>query len=189
MRKKIIIFLLLGSLLGVIWFIVRETNRIQSIAMNVWTEDQAADCAVVLTGGPNRLNEGLDLLAQGRVKKLIVAGVNPGSRFEEIFPKAYYYGSISKEDIILERRSQTTFGNAEQSLSIVEALNCRDILLVTSYVHMYRSLRTFKASYPREIHITPRATIGGNYPETRINILSESIKSLFYSIWAYEERR
>ncbi len=188
-RKRILIVATFGFFLIMLWFVLREANRIQSQDLNSWTEDVKADCAVVLTGGPNRLNEGMDLLAQGQVKKLIVSGVHPKSGFEQIFPNAYYYGTVEKDDVVLERRSESTFGNAEQSLSIGEALNCRNIILVTSYLHMYRSLKTFKASFPAEIEIYPRATIGMGYPPTRMNLFSESVKSLFYSIWAYDTRR
>ena len=65
-RKRILIVATFGFFLIMLWFVLREANRIQSQDLNSWTEDVKADCAVVLTGGPNRLNEGMDLLAQAR---------------------------------------------------------------------------------------------------------------------------
>jgi uncharacterized SAM-binding protein YcdF (DUF218 family) len=150
-----------------------------------WFKDQKGDCAVVLTGGPSRVREGFDLLTQGRVRKLIISGVFPGAELREIFPEWPFYGPISEEDVVLEKRSGTTFGNARQSLPLVEALKCRNVILVTSRLHMYRSERIFRSVFPPEIHIEPRAIIAGKYRPSWLDLGMETLKSLFYSIWAY----
>lgn len=168
------------------WWML-EMKDIAAQPINSWTETPQAECAIVLTGGPNRINEGMDLLYQGLIKKLIVSGVNPDSHLEEIYPNIVFYGSIEKENIILEKNSKTTYGNAQQSLPLVEALNCHDILLITSRLHMYRAYKTFRAHFPASINIYARATIG---KETKANgaayqLTMESLKSMFYSLWAY----
>ena len=94
----------------------------RSYDATAWTEDHSGDCAVVLTGGPNRAREGLDLLAQKNVKKLIITGTNPSSDIDLIFPEWPYYGDLRESDVILEKHSQTTYGNAQQAQAIVEAL-------------------------------------------------------------------
>src|SRR5688572_21728106 len=86
-----------------------------------WTDEIHADCAVVLTGGPGRVKEGVDLLYRGAVKKLIVSGVHPKVVWREILPQAVFYGGLKEEDVVLEKRSTTTYGNAIQSLPLVEA--------------------------------------------------------------------
>lgn len=167
------------------WALYREGVRIHKTPINSWNEDQSADCAIVLTGGSNRVREGLDLLAQRQVRKLIISGVFEGANLEEIFPLLPYYGTVSARDVILEKNSRTTFGNAQQSLALVEALKCRDVILVTSYLHMRRAMRTFSATFPQEIVIYPRATIGSGHPAGFGEILVEAMKSVFYSLWAY----
>ncbi|MEZ4871113.1 MAG: hypothetical protein R2827_02480 [Bdellovibrionales bacterium] len=52
---------------GLVIFI-NEQRRILSQPATAWLEDQSADCAIVLTGGPFRIREGMDLLSQGKVK-------------------------------------------------------------------------------------------------------------------------
>lgn len=150
-----------------------------------WDEDVSADCAVVVTGGPARIQEGFDLLARHAVQKLIVSGVHPHAELREIFPKIAYYGEIRDQDVVLEKRSQTTFGNAQQTLPLVEALRCRDMVLITSRTHMYRTMRTFQAEFPPEFPIIPRAVVSGSIEPSMQNVLLESLKSLFYSFWAY----
>lgn len=150
-----------------------------------WTHSQSADCAVVLTGGAGRVREGFDLLSNQVVKKLIVSGVNPNSRLREIMPAWSFYGNIKEEDVVLEKRSETTYGNAQQSLSIVEALRCRDVILVTSRLHMHRSFKTFRGSYPENIEIFKHAVVSGRYEVGVWEASFEALKSLFYSLWAY----
>jgi uncharacterized SAM-binding protein YcdF (DUF218 family) len=162
-----------------------EMKSIASQPISAWTEQPQADCAVVLTGGPNRVNEGIDLLYQGVVKKLIISGVNPDSHLEEIYPNIVFYGNIRVEDIILEKNSKTTYGNAQQTLPLIEALNCHDLILVTSRQHMFRALKTFRSHYPANINIYPRATVGKEYRMSWYQLALESLKSLFYSTWAY----
>jgi uncharacterized SAM-binding protein YcdF (DUF218 family) len=138
-----------------------------------------------LTGGPGRVRDGFDLLAQGRVKKLIISGVFPQAELRDIFPQRPFYGAIAEEDIVLEKRSSTTYGNAQQSLPLVQALQCKEVLLVTSNLHMYRSFKIFKAVFPDEIQVHPRAVVAGRYEPDFFDVAAETIKTLFYSLWAY----
>lgn len=163
----------------------REMRLIRSQPPTSWTEDAAADCAVVLTGGLNRIREGIDLLSRRVVKKLIVSGVHPLADFKSIFPLWPYYGVIRDQDVILERRSLTTFGNAIQTLPLAEALRCRDIVLITGRTHMRRALKTFRAEFPIGFVIQPRAVPGSTTEQSRTEVAMEAAKSLFYSTWAY----
>jgi uncharacterized SAM-binding protein YcdF (DUF218 family) len=163
----------------------RERQNILAQKPTEWTEPAHADCAVVLTGGPARIRAGFDLLSQNRVRKLIISGVYPGAVLREIFPQLPFYGPISEDDIILEKRSSTTYGNAQQSLPLIEALHCKSVVLVTSRLHMYRSFRLFRSVLPPEIRITPRAVVANRLEPNPIEIFIETVKSLFYSLFAY----
>lgn len=162
-----------------------EYKKVQGEVVQSWQKTPTADCAVVLTGGPGRVREGFDLLVNQNVKKLVISGVYSNARMREIMPVWSFYGSLNENDVVLDRRSETTFGNAQQSLPIVEALKCRDILLVTSRLHMYRAYRTFRATYPENIYIQKHAIIGGRYEASVLETGFEAVKSLFYSFWAY----
>lgn len=174
-----------GLLVFSVWTFFAEVQTISSYAPTSWTEDHAADCAVVLTGGPGRVREGFDLLAQGNVRKLIISGVHPGAGLREIFPEWPFYGNLNKEDVILERRSLTTYGNAQQSLVFVEALQCRDLVLITSNLHMHRASHVFASVFPKDFTIYQRSIIGRQLDPTWWELMVEAMKSLFYSIWAY----
>lgn len=162
-----------------------EYQKVQKETVQSWLKTPTADCAVVLTGGAGRVREGFDLLANQNVKKLIISGVYSNARLREIMPVWSFYGNLTENDVVLDRRSETTYGNAQQSLPIVEALKCRDILLVTSRLHMYRSYQTFRATFPENIYIQKHAIIGGRYEASVWETNFEALKSLFYSLWAY----
>lgn len=165
--------------------IYRESQRVGSYSIHSWNEDQGADCAVVLTGGGGRIQEGFVLLSHQSIRKLIISGVYSKSELREIFPQWPFYGGLSKDDVILEKRSGTTYGNARQSLPLVRALNCRDMILITSNLHMYRSMRIFKKVFPTDLPIYPRAVVSGRVFPGFWEKYLEVLKSLFYSLWAY----
>ncbi len=114
-----------------------------------------ADCGVVLTGGAGRIREGISLLSHGQIHKLIISGVHQHSTLADMFPEILFYPEIKLENVILERRSNSTAGNAQSSLPIVEALGCQSILLITSDYHMYRALKTFNQIFPGAVKIIP----------------------------------
>jgi len=167
------------------WAFVREIQHISAEPISSWIEDSSADCAVVLTGGPNRIREGIDLLTRHSVQKLIISGVHPQAGWRDILPLWPFYGEVHDSDVILERRSRTTFGNAQQTLPLVEALRCRDLILITSRTHIRRALKTFRAEFPQGYPIVPRAVIAGSVEPSWAEVSVEAIKSLFYSLWAY----
>ncbi len=162
-----------------------EYKNVQSEPVSSWKTTAQADCAVVLTGGSGRVREGFDLLANQNIKKLIISGVFPNAQLREIMPTWTFYGNIKEDDVILERRSETTYGNGQQSLAVVEALRCRDVILVTSRLHMYRSYRTFRSIFPSHIPIYKQAVISLRYKSSFFEVLNEAFKSLFYSTWIY----
>lgn len=166
------------------WYL-REAKTINNQPVTAWLEDHRGDCAVVLTGGPGRVREGFDLLAQGQVHKLIISGVHPKATLREIFPQWPYYSNVRAEDVVLERRSATTYGNAQQTLPLVEAIRCRSLVLITSHLHMRRAYKTFRRVFPPEMTILPRAVSSGSVPAPAYDLGVETVKSLFYSLWAY----
>jgi uncharacterized SAM-binding protein YcdF (DUF218 family) len=173
----------LAIVLGV-WF-VTTVRGLRELTISAWEKDVTADCAVLLTGGRNRVRKGFDLLARGSVKKLIISGVDPRATLREIFPQWPYYGPLNEKDVVLEKHSRTTWGNAQQSLVLVEALYCRDIVLVTSYIHMPRAKKTFKSVFPESIPIYEYGVTTSFGVATWTELTFESIKAMFYAIWAY----
>ena len=156
--------------------------------------DTYADCAVVLTGGQGRIREGISLLSHQRVKKLIISGVHQRSTLSDMFPEMLFYPEVKLDDVILERRSSSTAGNAQQSLLITDALKCRSVLLVTSDYHMYRAMKTFRLAFPSNIEIYPHVVPSANLLKRNLSswdmrfwgtVFVEWVKYHFYSLFVF----
>lgn len=188
-RRRLLVLVVLGAValtsLGLALSYYRYFKLIKNFPVTAWNEDHRADCAVALTGGPNRITDAFELLYLKRVKKVIVAGVNPLTELRDIFPQRYFYGGIDEDDIILEKRSLTTYGNAQQVLPLLEALNCKDFILITSHLHMLRAYKTFRSHIPEEIPIYQRSTIGKRYRPHWSQVSAEAMKTVFYSLWFF----
>ena len=140
---------------------------------------EAADCGVVLTGSAGRIREAFEILEQKKIKKLIIAGVFKETNLNQIFPHLPFYTHVSEDDVILEKKSESTYGNAIQSLALVKALKCRNILLITSQWHMFRSQRIFRQVYPSSVGIV-KMTVSNKKDFNVFDKLLETIKSSFY---------
>lgn len=185
MRRRVIFYFSVLLFFFFTFLFYFEFLMVTSIRSTVWTVTHEAECGIVLTGGPGRIREGMDLLANRNIKKLIISGVNPNSEIKEIFPQWVFYPEVDEKDVVLEKRSETTFGNATQSLPLAEILGCQDVLLITSALHMYRSKRTFYKVFPKMIDIKTHALARFSESDSLLDRLQETLKSLFYSLWAY----
>lgn len=173
---------------GLIWFLLKAQATfevVRSSEPSSWTEDQKAGCGIVLTGGRGRVREGFDLLYRHQIRKLIISGVHPQATVYELLPVWPYYGGLREADVILEKRSQTTYGNAQQSLPLVEALQCHDVILITSNLHMARAFKTFRSAFPAEIEIKSHSVVATRLRPSFMDTAMEVSKYLFYSLWAF----
>ena len=128
-----------------------------------------------------RIREAFEVLAQKKIQKLIIAGVYKETQLLEIFPHLPFYSEISENDITLEKKSENTYGNAVQSLALVKTLKCRDVLLITSQLHMFRAYRIFYQIYPHTI-ILKKMSVPNRKDFPFSDYLLETIKSSFYKL-------
>ena len=182
-------FVFIGFCLVVVFlfsfFFLLELRRVSAQTITAWDEDYKADCAVVLTGGAGRIREGFDILSRGAIRKLIISGVHSKAVLDEIFPQWPFYGNLNKKDVILEKLSTTTYGNGKQTRKWVQKLRCQDLLLITSHLHMYRANRVFRKIFPDNYPIHIVAVAPQSSRVSAESYVTETFKSLFYSLWAY----
>lgn len=181
-KYRHLIFIIIAVLLVVFAFEQEKRKVLSTSASPLLDFLPITDCGVVLTGSPGRLREAFEVLGQKKIRRLIVSGVYKDTRLHEIFPHLPFYPEIDPESIILEKISGSTYGNAVQSLLVAEALKCKSVLLMTSQLHMYRALRTFKSRFPQALPITPYAIVNPVKEATAFDIYFETLKSLFYPV-------
>lgn len=150
-RKKIALsFLFIFSIWagGLIWFYSQVPQTKKDFSNN------SAYAVVILTGGNNRLEYGLDLLANNAAEIAFISGVGKNVSIDDILRQApvNIRKKISPEQIILGHQAENTIGNAQEvkewlkdSTANIEKIK---IILVTSNYHIPRSLLEFSSLMP-----------------------------------------
>jgi uncharacterized SAM-binding protein YcdF (DUF218 family) len=132
-------------LAGLVWFA-------DSIPDQVADPETVTDAIVVLTGGSQRLNSGLELLAAGKAKKLFVSGVHQGVELAELLRVQHHPEDWITCCITLGHAADNTLGNALETAAWMKQEKFRSLRLVTAGYHMRRSLLEFRRAMP-EIQI------------------------------------
>lgn len=115
------------------------------------------DAIVVLTGGSERIRGGLDLLREGKGRKLFISGVGQQVDLDELLrmsgsePPATNLASCC---VALGHDADNTFGNAQESARWIRSQGFHSLRLVTAWYHMPRGLLEFERAMP-DIDIVP----------------------------------
>lgn len=124
---------------------------------------EATDAIVVLTGGSERVRTGLELLKQGRGKKLFISGVHPGLTLERVLGNFEIDPALRQCCIVLGHAAESTEGNAEETQTWFALEQFHSLRLVTANYHMPRSLLLFQKFLPGTViiphPITPESVI------------------------------
>ncbi len=98
------------------------------------------DGIVALTGAAFRINDALELLAGGRGRRLLITGVNPGTRSQEIARLTPEYQRWFSCCVDLDRSATNTIGNAIETRRWATDQGFRSLIVVTSNFHMPRAI-------------------------------------------------
>ena len=99
-----------------------------------------ADGIVVLTGGPERIETGLRLLAEERAPRLLVSGVGHGVELPELLRRAGADAPPLAGRVTLGRMATTTHTNATETGAWVRAQGIHGLIVVTADFHMPRAV-------------------------------------------------
>jgi uncharacterized SAM-binding protein YcdF (DUF218 family) len=144
-----------------------------------------ADGIVVLTGAAFRINDALELLAQGHGKRLLISGVNPATRAQEISHLMPEHQRLFSCCVDLDRSAVNTIGNAVETRRWMMSRGFQSLIVVTSNFHMPRALAELAHQLPGAT-LVPYAVISDrvrveswwNNPSTAKLLLSEYLKYL-----------
>jgi len=107
-----------------------------------------ADGIVVLTGGQSRIDTGMDLLKAGKAKRLLISGVNPIARVDDLRLATGSDRALFNCCVDIDRVALNTVGNAQESAKWVSANTYGSIIVVTNNYHMPRSLLEMRRILP-----------------------------------------
>lgn len=102
--------------------------------------DVQADAIVTLTGGSQRIDDALQLLAQGRGRRMLISGVNEHTTREELSRLNPGQGELFACCIDLDYGARNTIGNAIQTRRWARNNGFQTLVIVTSNYHMPRTL-------------------------------------------------
>jgi uncharacterized SAM-binding protein YcdF (DUF218 family) len=102
-------------------------------------DERATDAIVVLTGGPKRIERGLDLLAAGKAKRMLVSGVGVAVRPVDLAAQYPANAPLFACCIDLGREAVDTRSNADEVATWVKRRHFRTVRLVTTDWHMPRA--------------------------------------------------
>ncbi|SEM94452.1 DUF218 domain-containing protein [Sphingomonas gellani] len=109
-------------------------------------EGTTTDGIVVPTGGAGRIDRGLALLRTHQGKRMLVSGVGPGVRPEDLARTSRVDPALFRCCVDLGARAVDTRSNAKETVAWVRAHGYRTVRLVTSDWHVARARMELSAA-------------------------------------------
>ena len=126
--------------------------------------DRKADGIVVLTGGSSRLSDGMELLAAGYGKRLLISGVHKTSAASDISRSLTENRSFLSCCVDLDRSAVNTRSNAAETRRWARERGFKSLIVVTSNYHMPRAIVELSHAMP-DIELIPYPVIGDRWRE------------------------
>ena len=151
-RHAIRLFLAAGAGLAVVWlvgfgwFLHLATRDNQLIG--------PVDAIVVLTGGPDRVDVALHLLAGGAANRLLVSGAGDRTDLAVLAHRAGIDPAPMEQQITLGHAAHSTRGNALETAAWSREQGIGSLLVVTAWFHMPRALIELHRALP-EVAVHP----------------------------------
>ena len=133
--------ILLAIALGFLWFLPQ-------VAPSEIALDGNADGIVVLTGGASRIEDAMDLLANGRGRRLLISGVNRQTSQREIARPRPEHEKVFVCCVDLDRTAVNTITNATETRRWAKERGFKSLIVVTSNYHMPRAMAELSHQLP-----------------------------------------
>jgi uncharacterized SAM-binding protein YcdF (DUF218 family) len=117
----------------------------------------AVDAIVAITGGKGRIEHAAALLAEGKGKRLLIAGADPSVRKIDLVHRLGGKRKLFDCCIDLGSESVDTRSNAEETKRWIERRRYKSIRLVTSDWHMRRARYEFHRQLDGGVEVVPDA--------------------------------
>jgi uncharacterized SAM-binding protein YcdF (DUF218 family) len=114
---------------------------------------EKTEAIVALTGGELRIENALQLYANGLAPELFITGVYQGVKIEDIKNKWQNNQPLPECCITLGHKATTTYQNAQETLDWLKTRDIHSIRLVTANYHMNRALIEFQKRLPANTKI------------------------------------
>lgn len=151
MIRRLLSVVLLAWILGFAWFALTLPLPLPPGPAS------RTDAIVVLTGGPGRIERGLDRLAAGEAERLFISGVGPDVTKDDLSVRHPAAASLMDCCVALGFEAADTRGNADEVARWLRLRGYRTVRLVTTDWHMRRAMFEMRRALPSTIVIRPDA--------------------------------
>ncbi|MEP7349760.1 MAG: YdcF family protein [Sphingorhabdus sp.] len=148
MIRRLLSFVLLGWTLGFAWF---------ALLLPQPASMAKTDVVVVLTGGAQRIDRGLQILESGKARRMLISGVDRDVKPAEL--AAQYHRPIKEFDCCIDLGFQSvdTRSNALETARWAAKHKVKTLRLVTHDWHMRRARFELDRALPAGITVTSDA--------------------------------
>jgi len=112
---------------------------------------------VVITGGKGRIEHGVTMLAEGKGKRMLVAGADPSVTKQDIVRRLGGRKKLVQCCVDLGSESVDTRSNAEETRRWLERMRFKSVRLITSDWHMRRARYEFRLELGDDFKVVPDA--------------------------------
>ncbi len=115
------------------------------------------DGIVVITGGSQRIEHGVEVLREGRGKRMLVAGADPSVTKADLVRRLGGGKRLLECCVDLGSESVDTRSNAEETKRWLQRKGFKSVRLITSDWHMRRARYEFRRELGADFSIVPDA--------------------------------
>jgi uncharacterized SAM-binding protein YcdF (DUF218 family) len=160
---------------GFVWYVQRASAPAPALPH--------ADGLVVLTGGSNRIERGMRLLAAGQAPLLLISGVLPGTQASHLALASGVDPAVIAGRVTLGFRAVSTRGNAEETAGWVRRHHLRSLIVVTAFYHMPRAMAELRRALPdTQLYACPvvPTPLPGGAPLSRLWLLAKEYSKFLF---------
>lgn len=117
--------------------------------------DARTDAVVVLTGGPGRLQRGVDVLVAGSAQRMLVSGVERRVTDAALAKEVEAPLGLFTRSVDLGFQAADTRSNAEETSAWMARHKYRSLRLVTAAAHMRRARMELDGRLPKDVAVVP----------------------------------
>ena len=115
------------------------------------------DGIVVITGGSGRIEHGVEMLAEGKGKRMLIAGTDPAVTKADLVRRLGGKRKLVQCCVDLGSESVDTRSNAEETRRWLERRGYKSVRLITSDWHMRRARYEFRRELDGTYQVVPDA--------------------------------
>ena len=153
MIRRILAAIVIVWAAGFAWFAVALPGPLAD-----GEEGPTTDAIVVPTGGPGRIERGLEVLAAGHAEQMLVSGVDPEVKPGEFAAQFSVPMQTMQCCVTLGYAAVDTRGNAAEIADWLEERSYTSVRLVTTDWHMWRAAGELRHVLPDEVTIIEDAS-------------------------------